>query len=303
MRSIPSEGLGPADYRRSPHRLTQMRWSNFPLAKARRCSATFPSGWTKLSADGRSPRCSPSAPGNPLSCTANEPYNTNYDELVVVYARPGGYVRSPHHAHFDQTRSPEPVRQHQRRGGLRAWLCRPSRRPRHHCAGLTSGMTMLAVSKFFKLPKEGYRLQFRAEAYNLLNHEIFAQSVGLYDLAVSRHHHDGRAFRRSDRRRSARSRPRQQGQRTSRPADGVALRVLNTCESRVSFSSPSFWQPPPGLPNRMEPVWSPGSCPLPGSRAVRTVSAFRTGRCTNTTTTSISCGNPAASITRSRSCI
>ena len=31
----------------------------------------------------------------------------------------------------------------------------------------------MAVSKFFKLPKEGYRLQLRGEAYNVLNHENF----------------------------------------------------------------------------------------------------------------------------------
>jgi hypothetical protein len=31
-----------------------------------------------------------------------------------------------------------------------------------------------AVGKFFKLPKEGMRLQLRGEAYNLFNHEIFS---------------------------------------------------------------------------------------------------------------------------------
>jgi hypothetical protein len=35
----------------------------------------------------------------------------------------------------------------------------------------------LAISKAFRLPKEGYRLQLRGEAYNLLNHENFGNPL------------------------------------------------------------------------------------------------------------------------------
>jgi hypothetical protein len=40
----------------------------------------------------------------------------------------------------------------------------------------------LAVSKNFKLPKENWHVQFRVEAYNVLNHENFANPTGNFTI-------------------------------------------------------------------------------------------------------------------------
>ena len=111
--------------------------------------------------------------GQPMNCTANGIYNTNYLNASWCNLAPGVSSIPAHGLTFDQTGVPN------------LWSNTnvgndfvPSYAGEVGTRGIIRGLPFwnddLAVSKFFKLPKENWHLQFRAEAYNVLNHENFA---------------------------------------------------------------------------------------------------------------------------------
>jgi hypothetical protein len=111
--------------------------------------------------------------GNPLTCTASGQFNSNYGLVALCMLGPGINAFPSHGLTFDQSGIPnlwgntnvgnDLVPGYTGAVGTRGFV-----------RGLSFRNTDLAVSKYFSLPKEGYRLEFRAEAYNLFNHENFA---------------------------------------------------------------------------------------------------------------------------------
>ena len=111
--------------------------------------------------------------GNPLSCSTTNQYNTNYHISSLCILAPGVGSVPASTFQFDQLGVPslfpntavgaDFVPGYSGQVGYRGIM-----------RGLDNWDDDASISKSFRLPKEGYRLSFRAEAYNLTNHEVFA---------------------------------------------------------------------------------------------------------------------------------
>jgi hypothetical protein len=110
--------------------------------------------------------------GTPINCTVNGVYNVNYLSSSYCILGPGAQLPASGFA-FDQNGIPNIFANTNASNAFVA-----SYPGVVGNRGVLRGPHMwnddLAISKFFKLPKEGYRLQLRGEAYNALNHENFA---------------------------------------------------------------------------------------------------------------------------------
>ncbi len=110
--------------------------------------------------------------GTPINCTVGGVYNVNYLSSSYCILGPGAQLPASGFQ-FDQNGIPSIfantnasnafVASYPGVVGNRGTLRGP---------GLWN--SDISVSKVFRLPKEGYRLQLRGEAYNALNHENFA---------------------------------------------------------------------------------------------------------------------------------
>src|SRR5262249_48606396 len=108
-----------------------------------------------------------------LNCTASGMYNTNYLNSSYCVLAPGVASVPANGLTFDQLGIPSLFNNTSAGNdfvpassgvvGVRGIL-----------RGLDFWNADVSVGKFFKLPKESMRLQFRAEAYNVFNHENFA---------------------------------------------------------------------------------------------------------------------------------
>ncbi|HEY4361226.1 MAG TPA: TonB-dependent receptor [Bryobacteraceae bacterium] len=109
--------------------------------------------------------------GTPINCTAGGVYNVNYLNSALCDVLPGASVPANGFT-FDQNGIPN--------------LFKNTSAVSNFVAGYVGTVGIrgvvrgphffnddLAVSKFFRLPKEGMRLQLRGEGYNLLNHPNF----------------------------------------------------------------------------------------------------------------------------------
>ncbi len=110
--------------------------------------------------------------GTPISCTAGGVYNVNY--LNSAYCDLGVGASLPANGFtFDQLGIPSLFKNTSAVSSFVAGYVGTV-----GIRGVVRGPHFfnddLAVSKFFKLPKEGMRLQLRGEGYNLLNHENFS---------------------------------------------------------------------------------------------------------------------------------
>jgi hypothetical protein len=169
---VPNQGLGPADYD-ARHQITADAVVELPFGKGKSLGANVPNWADEIIGGWQVTTLYTFRTGQPMNCTANGIYNTNYLNASWCNLAPGVSSIPAHGLTFDQTGVPN------------LWSNTnvgndfvPSYAGEVGTRGIIRGLPFwnddLAVSKFFKLPKENWHLQFRAEAYNVLNHENFA---------------------------------------------------------------------------------------------------------------------------------
>jgi Carboxypeptidase regulatory-like domain len=109
--------------------------------------------------------------GLPLTCTDSGVYNVNYDNSAYCVVKPGSSLPSNGFT-FDNSGIPSIF---SNTSAVNAMVA--SNPGQVGTRGMFRGAKLwnddLSVSKFIKLPIEGHRLQLRAEAYNVLNHQNF----------------------------------------------------------------------------------------------------------------------------------
>jgi hypothetical protein len=110
--------------------------------------------------------------GLPQTCSDSGVYNVNYDISAYCIVKPGSPLPASGFT-FDQSGIPSIFANTSAVNSVVAGY--PGQ---VGTRGMFRGLKMwnddLSVSKFFRLPRESMRLQLRAEAYNLLNHENFS---------------------------------------------------------------------------------------------------------------------------------
>ena len=110
--------------------------------------------------------------GLPLTCTDSGVYNVNYDNSAYCVVKPGWHaaIQRLHRS----TAAASPASSPTRAPSIPVVASNPGQ---VGTRGMFRGNKLwnddLSVSKTIKLPFEGHRLQLRAEAYNMLNHENF----------------------------------------------------------------------------------------------------------------------------------
>jgi hypothetical protein len=178
----PSQGLGPADYD-ARHTINANAVIELPVGKGKAFLGSAPMWLDEIVGGWQVSTLFTFHTGNPITCTSNNQYNTNYDNTAYCILAPGiGSVPSST-LQFDQLKVPslfantnvgaDFVPGYSGMVGYRGIM-----------RGLDNWDDDASVSKSFRLPKEGYRLSFRAEAYNLTNHEVFANpSLSISQLA------------------------------------------------------------------------------------------------------------------------
>ncbi len=178
----PNCGLGPSDYD-ARHQVTADAVVALPVGKGKALLGRIP-GWADQIVGGwQVTTLFTFRTGTPLSCTASGVYNSNYNQQSLCMLDPGVTAAPAHTFQFDQNGLPSDfantnvgadfVPAYANTSGYRGIM-----------RGFDNWNDDAAVGKFFRLPKEGMRLEFRAEAYNLLNHEIFSSpSLSISQLA------------------------------------------------------------------------------------------------------------------------
>ena len=178
----PNCSLGPADYD-ARHQITADAVVDVPVGRGKAWLSGIP-GWLDQVIGGWQVSTIFSfRTGTPINCTASGVYNTNYNSPSYCILDPGITSVPAHTLQFDQNGLPSDfantsaganfVPAYPNTSGVRGII-----------RGFDNWNDDAAVGKFFRPPKEGYRLQFRAEAYNLTNHEIFSNpSLSISQLA------------------------------------------------------------------------------------------------------------------------
>ena len=178
----PSEGLGPADYD-ARQTINANAVIELPFGKGKALFNNVPNWLDEAIGGWQVSTLFTFRTGNPLTCTSSNQYNTNYDNTAYCILAPGVGSVPGSTLQFDQTGVPSLFAN----TNLGADFV-PGYSGQVGDRGIMRGLDFwdddASVSKFFKLPKEGYRLSFRAEAYNLTNHEIFGTpSLSISQLA------------------------------------------------------------------------------------------------------------------------
>ncbi len=168
----PNEGLGPADYD-ARHQITADAVLELPVGKGKRFVSAIPAWADEVIGGWQISLLYVFHTGNPLSCTSSGQFNTNYGLTSLCMLGPGISALPVHGLTFDQSGIPNLWSNTDVGNDLV-----PGYAGEVGTRGLVRGLSFwnadMAVSKYFRLPKEGYRLEFRVEAYNVLNHENFA---------------------------------------------------------------------------------------------------------------------------------
>jgi hypothetical protein len=168
----PNEGLGPADYD-SRQQITADAVVGLPVGKGKHFLSNIPNWLDEAIGGWQVSTLYTFRTGTPLSCSSTGQFNTNYGLTSLCMLDPGITALPAHGLTFDQYGLPnlfsntdvgnDLVPGYPGQVGTRGLI-----------RGLSFWNTDMAVSKYFKLPKENMRLEFRAEAYNVFNHENFA---------------------------------------------------------------------------------------------------------------------------------
>ena len=178
----PNEGLGPADYD-ARHQITADGVFDLPVGKGKRFAGNIP-GWMDAAVGGwQVSTIYTFHTGNPLSCSASGMYNTNYDLSSLCMLAPGTALPVTG-LNFDQAGIPNLFANTNVGNNLV-----PGYAGQVGTRGLLRGLGFwnvdMSVSKSFRLPREGMHLSFRAEAYNLFNHENFANPSPNSTLSIN----------------------------------------------------------------------------------------------------------------------
>jgi hypothetical protein len=168
---VPNQGLGPADYD-ARHTINANAVIELPVGKGKSLFGNAPMWVDEIIGGWQVSTLFTFRTGNPITCSANNQYNTNYDNSAYCILAPGVGSVPAGTLQFDQLGIPnifantnigaDFVPGYSGMVGYRGIM-----------RGFDNWDDDASVSKSFRLPKEGYRLSFRAEAYNLTNHEIF----------------------------------------------------------------------------------------------------------------------------------
>jgi hypothetical protein len=178
----PNQYLGPADYD-ARHQITANAVVEIPVGKGRRFFGNMPLWADEVVGGWQVSTLYSFRTGNPLSCNDSGVYNVNYEYSSLCILAPG--AKAPIGGFtFDQAGIPSIFSNTNVANDFVAGYPGVSG-ARGNLRGPGFWNDDVAVSKFFRLPKEGYRLQLRGEAYNVLNHENFANPSSTSGLAIS----------------------------------------------------------------------------------------------------------------------
>jgi hypothetical protein len=168
----PNCSLGPADYD-ARHLVTADFVVELPVGKGKRFAGRVSNWLDEIIGEWQVTGLYTFRTGTPLNCTASGMYNTNYLSSSYCNLAPGVTVVPANGLTSDQFGVPSLFTN---TNAGNDFVPAPSGTVgvRGIIRGLDFWNADVAVSKFFRLPKESIRLQLRAEAYNVLNHENFA---------------------------------------------------------------------------------------------------------------------------------
>jgi len=167
----PDAFLGPADYD-TRHNISANAVFQLPVGKGKALLSGVPMWLDEIVGGWQLSTLYSFHTGTPLNCVVSGVYNVNYLSSSYCILAPGATVPSSGSVTFDQNGIPSIF------SNTNVYKDFVAGYPgivgnRGILRGPHFWNDDLAISKFFRLPKEGYRLQLRGEAYNLLNHENF----------------------------------------------------------------------------------------------------------------------------------
>ena len=168
----PNCGLGPAEYD-ARHQVTADFVVELPFGKGKAFASHISNWLDEIVGGWQATGLYSFRTGTPLNCTASGMYNTNYLNAAYCVLAPGVTTVSANGLTFDQLGIPS-LFSNTSAGNDFVPASSGVVGTRGILRGLDFWNADVAVSKFFRLPKESMRLQFRAEAYNVFNHENFA---------------------------------------------------------------------------------------------------------------------------------
>ncbi len=176
----PKEGMGPADFD-ARHQISANAVVELPVGRGKQLAGNVPKWADQIIGGWMVTTLYTFRTGQPMSCTANGIYNTNYLNSSWCMLAPGVTSLPAHGSFTDENGNPN-IFSNTDVGNDFV----PSYAGQVGTRGIIRGLPFwnddLAVSKNFKLPKENWHLQFRVEAYNVLNHENFANPTGNFTI-------------------------------------------------------------------------------------------------------------------------